>query len=195
MIFRSSQISSLLAGLWHKKTFQHRSSGARQAGGVQAPPDLSPGLEQRRQTLRVQLGHDGVLQRRQHGQNWDQQTNQRGRTRSPKQHSLTCHVAGPLVALEVDLPAGLVQVLGRLRLLHLPQLLLRVFAQEINSCTGESHRQLCCPLQAGRRPCSPVPLRAEPSGSCLHFLRFSSHLFLAARVIVVEINYKLIGAV
>lgn len=96
----------------------------------------SPGLEQRGQTLRVQLGDDGVLQGRKHGQNYRTQTDQSERAEEPvtsRPAALTCHVTGPLVALEVNVSAGLSQVLGCLLLLHLSQLLLSVFAQEINT--------------------------------------------------------------
>lgn len=53
-----------------------------------------------------------------------------------RRSSLTCHVTGPLVALEVDMSAGLGQVLRCLSLLQLPQPLLRVFPQEVNTWTG-----------------------------------------------------------
>lgn len=46
---------------------------------------------------------------------------------------VTGHVAGPLVALKVELSPGLSDVLGRLLLLHLPELLLGIFTQEVHS--------------------------------------------------------------
>lgn len=50
---------------------------------------------------------------------------------------VTGHVAGPLVALEVEVPPGLGNVLRGLLLLHLPQLLLCIFTQEVDTCGQE----------------------------------------------------------
>lgn len=50
-----------------------------------------------------------------------------------KHKVVTCHVAGPLVALEVKLPPGLGDVLRRLLFLDLSDLLLGIFTQEIHS--------------------------------------------------------------
>lgn len=56
---------------------------------------------------------------------------------------ITGHIAGPLVALEMELTSGLSDVLGRLLLLHLPQLLLGIFTQEVNSYRGRSQQVRC----------------------------------------------------
>lgn len=46
---------------------------------------------------------------------------------------VTGHVACPLVALEVEQPSGLSDVLRRLLLLHLHDLLLGIFTQEVHT--------------------------------------------------------------
>lgn len=46
---------------------------------------------------------------------------------------ITCHVAGPLVALEVELPSGLSDVLSRLLLLDLLDLLLGILTKKVHS--------------------------------------------------------------
>ena len=50
------------------------------------------------------------------------------------------HVARPLVALEVELPAGLGDVLPRLPLPDVPHLLLGIPPQEVRPCQGEESR-------------------------------------------------------
>lgn len=47
--------------------------------------------------------------------------------------AFTRHVAGPLVALEVKLASSLSDVLGRLPLLEIPNLLLSIFTQDVHA--------------------------------------------------------------
>lgn len=53
--------------------------------------------------------------------------------RVQRRQVFTRHVAGPLVALEVELPSGLGDVLGRLLLLELTEPLLGISTQEVHS--------------------------------------------------------------
>lgn len=90
---------------------------------------------------------DGLFERREHGQHCNEQTVRSQHIEpsvsSCEQHQtgiltvyywvITSHVAGPLVAFKVELTPGLSNVLCGLLLLHLPELLLGIFTQEVNS--------------------------------------------------------------
>lgn len=136
MIFRSSQISSLLAGLTGEP-FQHVSYTDRPVG-AQGGAD---GLTWSWAAWSDSRSLSGTRWRPWEQAAWTELRTQTDQSEGgPADHvassSLTCHVTSPLVALEVDMSAGLSQVLCCLSLLHLPQLLLRVFPQEINPWTG-----------------------------------------------------------
>lgn len=67
-----------------------------------------------------------------------EETSGLGRRRD-KEETVTCHVARPLVALEVEEPSGLSDVLSRLLFLDLLDLLLGIFTQEVHACGDTSH--------------------------------------------------------